>query len=140
VNPSASVLHVVAGVIANNAGEVLVAQRTAGRDLAGAWEFPGGKVAPGESALAALARELNEELGITLLEAVPLVDYRHAYPGRVVRLDVWRVGRYRGEPEPREGQPLRWAQPAELLGSGLLPADEPIVAALLAGRLSTPSG
>jgi len=123
-------LHVAAGVIENDAGLVLIAQRTAGRELAGAWEFPGGKVAPGEDARQALDRELMEELGITVLEAQPLLDYRHAYPQRVVRLDVWRVLRYAGEPRALEGQPLRWEAPANLLAVGLLEADRPIVDAL----------
>lgn len=131
----------MAGVIARDSGEVLVAQRTAGRELAGAWEFPGGKVAPGESASEALVRELREELGIEVLAAEPLIDYTHAYPARVVRLDVWRVNRYRGEIRGLEGQPLRWAQPRGLLGSGLLEADAPIVAALLGSAwFSRPSG
>jgi 8-oxo-dGTP diphosphatase len=124
-------IHVAAGVIANAAGEVLIAQRTAGRELAGAWEFPGGKLAAGESALDALRRELREELGIELIDAAPLLDYRHRYPARVVRLDVWRVLRFRGEPAGLEGQALRWAAPAELVATGLLEADLPIVAALL---------
>jgi 8-oxo-dGTP diphosphatase len=132
--PPPAELHVAAGVIENELGQVLIAQRTAGRELAGAWEFPGGKVAPGESALEALRRELTEELGVTVLEAAPLVDYRHAYPGRVVRLDVWRVLRFAGEPRALEGQPLRWESLGNLPGTGLLPADLPIVAALEALR------
>lgn len=128
--PPPAELHVAAGVIENEIGQVLIAQRTAGRELAGAWEFPGGKVAAGESALEALRRELAEELGVTVLEAAPLVDYRHAYPQRVVRLDVWRVLRYAGEPRALEGQPLRWESLGNLLDVGLLPADRPIVEAL----------
>lgn len=132
--PPPAELHVAAGVIENEIGQVLIAQRTAGRELAGAWEFPGGKVAAGESALEALRRELAEELGVTVLEAAPLVDYRHAYPQRVVRLDVWRVLRYAGEPRALEGQPLRWESLGNLLDVGLLPADRPIVEALASLR------
>ncbi len=124
-------IHVVAGVIGNAAGEVLIAQRTAGRELAGAWEFPGGKLVAGEGALEALRRELREELGIEVIDAAPLIDYRHHYPARIVRLDVWRVLRYTGVPRGCEGQPLRWEAPSRLLAHGLLEADRPIVAALL---------
>ena len=136
-------IHVAAGVIGNAVGEVLISQRTAGRELAGAWEFPGGKIRDGEAPFAALRRELDEELGIEVIEAEPLLDYRHTHAARIVRLDVWRVLRYAGEPRGREGQPLRWAAPGRLLEIGLLAADEPIVAALLAnpaGALNRQSG
>jgi 8-oxo-dGTP diphosphatase len=127
-------LHVAAGVIRNADGRVLIAQRPPGRPLAGHWEFPGGKVADGETALEALARELREEIGIEVVEAEPLLRYRHAYPDRVVVLDVWRVARFTGEPRALEGQPLRWELPDRLLAAGLLEADRPIVDALLAPR------
>jgi 8-oxo-dGTP diphosphatase len=127
-------VHVAAGVIWNDDGRVLIACRPAGRPLAGRWEFPGGKVATGETALEALSRELREEIGIEVLEAEPLIRYRHAYPGRVVVLDVWRVARFAGEPRALEGQPLRWELPERLLDAGLLEADRPIVDALLGER------
>lgn len=129
--PAPGELHVMAGIIRDPHGHVLIAQRTAGRHLAGAWEFPGGKVAAGETAFDALARELREELGIEVLEAEPLMAYRHAYPERVVLLDVWCVRRYAGDPRSLEGQPLRWEDPGRLLDVGLLEADRPIVDALL---------
>jgi 8-oxo-dGTP diphosphatase len=124
-------LHVAAGVVCDGSGRVLIAQRTAGRHLAGHWEFPGGKVAPGETAIEALARELREEIGIEVGSAEPLVRYRHAYPERVVLLDVWLVTGHAGEPRALEGQPLRWETPDRLLDAGLLEADRPIVEALL---------
>ena len=98
--------------------------------MGGAWEFPGGKCAPGELARDALCRELDEELGIAVEHAEPLLDYVHDYPDRRVRLDVWLVHRYRGEPHAREGQRLRWVPVGELAGSGLLSADRPILDAL----------
>ncbi len=125
---------VVAGVLENAAGRVLITQRPAGKHAAGYWEFPGGKRRPGESARAALARELREELGIHVQQAEPLIDYVHHYPERWVRLQVFRVRRYAGEPQGCEGQPLRWAMLEELLPAGLLPADEPIVRALALSR------
>ena len=128
---SADELHVAAGVIRSGDGRVLIAQRPQGSHLAGGWEFPGGKVAEGETAREALARELREEIGIDVIEAEPLIRYRHSYPGRVVLLDVWRVARYEGEPRALEGQPLRWESLDRLLETGLLEADRPIVDALL---------
>jgi 8-oxo-dGTP diphosphatase len=105
--------------------------------MAGAWEFPGGKKRPNETRLAALERELAEELGIAVVSAEPFMEISHAYPDRRVWLDVWVVGNYRGEPAPREGQGLRWATVEELANTGLLPADRPIVEALQA--LAEPS-
>jgi 8-oxo-dGTP diphosphatase len=124
-------IHVTAGVVRNREGLVLIAQRTGDRHMAGHWEFPGGKVAVGETAPQALRRELREELGIDVLEADPLIAYRHEYPERAVLLDVWTVRRYAGEPRALEGQPLRWEAADRLLEIGLLEADRPIVAALL---------
>ena len=129
---SAPEIHVVAGVVRSEDGRVLIARRPPGSHMAGGWEFPGGKVAPGETPRDALGRELREEIGIEVLEAEPLVACRHAYPDRTVFLDVWSVWRYAGEPRALEGQPLRWEAVAALPEVGLLPADEPVIAALLA--------
>ncbi len=87
--------------------------RPLGTPLAGSWEFPGGKRQPGEAPLAALKRELDEELGIEVLEAEPVLELVHDYPDKRVRLDVWHVRRYRGQVTAREGQPLRWVTVAE---------------------------
>ncbi len=107
-------LPVVAAVLERGDGRLLVAQRPHHLDHGGCWEFPGGKVEPGESETAALARELVEELGIELLESRPLLHLEHRYPKRRVALSFHRVVRWRGEPVGREGQPLRWL-PAEAL-------------------------
>jgi 8-oxo-dGTP diphosphatase len=119
-------------IIRDAEGRFLIGQRPPGAHMEGAWEFPGGKKGPNETRLAALARELAEELGIVVVSAEPLIEISHAYPDRHVRLDVWVVAAYTGEPEPREGQPLRWVTVEELADTGLLPADRPIVAALRA--------
>ena len=100
--------------------------------MAGAWEFPGGKKEPDETRRAALERELAEELGIAVVSAEPFMEISHAYPDRQVRLDVWVVAAYTGEPKPRERQPLRWVTVHELADTGLLAADRPIVTALRA--------
>ncbi|MHB8476285.1 MAG: (deoxy)nucleoside triphosphate pyrophosphohydrolase [Steroidobacteraceae bacterium] len=124
------VVHVVAAAVMDASERVLIAQRPAGTHLAGGWEFPGGKLEPGEERSAGLARELREELGITLATPRPLIRVRHAYPSREIFLDVWIVRRYRGEPRGLDGQALRWCTREELAKVELLPADGPIVRAL----------
>ncbi len=123
-------IRVVAGVLRDAKGRVLVARRQPGKHLAGLWEFPGGKQHRGEAAPAALARELDEEIGVTLVASVPLVTIRHEYPGKTVRLDVHEVLDYRGTPRAREGQPLAWRRTSELAALPMPAADRPIVTAL----------
>jgi 8-oxo-dGTP diphosphatase len=123
-------VHVVAGVLRNAADRILLAQRLPGKHLAGGWEFPGGKVEPGETRFDTLKRELHEELGVEVQGARPLLCVRHAYPERVILLDVWIVTQYLGEPLGQEGQPLRWCAREDLPHAELLPADKPIVTAL----------
>ena len=120
-------VDVVVGLIGDSSGRWLVNCRPPGTPLAGSWEFPGGKARPGEAPLAALKRELDEELGIEVLEAVPVLVLEHDYPDKRVRLDVWHVRRYRGEAKSRERQPLRWVTVAECRQLELLEADWPIV-------------
>jgi len=122
---------VVAAALIDALGRVLIAQRPAGKHMAGRWEFPGGKVAPGESEEAALARELQEELGIIVAEARPMMRLTHRYPDRDVELSMWVVGRYRGEPQALDGQRLKWVERAQLAGEDILEADRPFVAALV---------
>lgn len=98
--------------------------------MAGFWEFPGGKLEPGEPAFDALKRELREELGIRVRQAYRLLRYSHRYPEREVELDVWRVTAWEDVAASQEGQHLEWVLPEELGDWQLLPADEPIVAAL----------
>jgi mutator protein MutT len=123
-------VHVVAAAVTDAAGRVVIAQRPVGKHLAGGWEFPGGKLEPGEKREAGLARELREELGITIAAPRPLIRVRHAYPTREVLLDMWVVTRYQGEPRGLDGQALRWCAQEDLPAANLLPADKPIVAAL----------
>jgi len=126
----ARAIHVAAAALVDRQGRVLIAQRPAGKHLAGCWEFPGGKIEPGETRTRALARELKEELGVDIEHPRPLLRLRHAYPYGEVLLDVWVVRRYRGEPRGLDGQALRWCKRRELGDAELLPADLPIVAAL----------
>lgn len=131
----ADVMHVVAGVLVDADGRVLLAQRPAGKHLAGAWEFPGGKREPGETPLAALARELNEELGIglgpaELALARPLIRIPWRYAGRRLLLDAWQLDGWCGTPQSLEGQALQWLAPMQVDPAILAPADRPIVQAL----------
>lgn len=123
-------IHVVAGAVIDAAGRVLIAQRPPGKHLAGGWEFPGGKLEPGEARPAGLARELKEELGIAIRTPRPLIRVRHTYPYGEVLIDMWVVSRYDGEPRGLDGQALRWLSQDELEEAELLPADGPIVRAL----------
>ena len=125
------VVDVVAAVITDARGRILLARRTEGRDLAGLWEFPGGKREPGESPEAALARELHEELGIDARVGAHLITVPQRYPDKRLRLDVRHVTRWTGVPRGREGQALAWVPPHKLASYAMPPADIPVVAALL---------
>lgn len=131
-------IQVVAGVLTDESGRVLLAQRPPGKHLAGLWEFPGGKVEPGEDAAAALVRELDEELGIDARVGRSLIVVPH---GRIV-LDVREVVDWSGTPSSREGQALSWSLPAAIDGAHVTPADRPVLAALRlpARYLITPAG
>ena len=123
-------IQVVAAVLADADNRILITQRTAGKFMAGYWEFPGGKLEAGETSLTGLKRELREELGITAQYARPLIRLTHVYPEMQVDLDVWRVTHYSGKPHAAEQQSLAWVRPRELSGWSLLPADGPIITAI----------
>lgn len=127
---SAVPLHVVAGVLRDARGRVLLAQRREGTHLAGTWEFPGGKVDEGEAAVDALARELREEIGIVVESARPLIGVPHHYPGKQILLDVWQVAAWSGTPRPQEGQHLAWVDLEALERIEMPPADRPVATAL----------
>ncbi len=121
------VTRVAVGLLVEG-GRVFVARRPAdGRPWGGRWEFPGGKLAPGEDTRTALARELAEELGIELIAAEPWMRVSHRYPDQTVSLEVWRVLRWRGRPYGREGQQTRWVPCADLLALDFPQADLPIL-------------
>lgn len=128
------VVRVVAAVLFDQQGRVLLAERPAGRHLAGWWEFPGGKVGAGESDAVALVRELREELGIEALPERELLTVCHSYSDRAVQLVFWRVGSFAGEPDGLEGQRLKWVSIDALADERLLEADRPLVAALQLAR------
>lgn len=121
---------VVAALVTNHHGEVLLTQRRDDQDHPLLWEFPGGKIEPGEAPEAALARELREELGVEVEACRPFMRLEHRYPDRHVGLSLWIVERFRGSPRPLDGQQLRWVAPQLLGGEDLLEADRPFVEAL----------
>lgn len=130
--PPQSAIPVVAAVIEDGRGCVLVAQRPPHKHLALKWEFPGGKVDPGESPEAALLRELREELGIEAEIVRPLPRFTHDYGSVVIAMIpfVCRLAPGSAAPHPHEHVALRWVPPAELATLDLAAADLPIVAAL----------
>ncbi len=123
-------VHIAAGALRNERDEILICQRPAHKLYPGEWEFPGGKVEAGESAERALGRELHEELGITVMQARPLIRLRHEYPELAVDLDTWLVTAWQGEPRSVEHPASAWVLPHELSRWPLLAADQPIVRAL----------
>lgn len=135
-------IHVAAAVIRGEDGQILIAKRAADQHQGGLWEFPGGKVEAGESVQAALARELEEELGIRPSAARPLIQVRHDYPDKQILLDVWEVAAFTGTPHGAEGQPLAWVSPRQLADYEFPAANQPIVAAarLPERYLITPDG
>ncbi len=132
------VVPVATGILRRPDGRVLLDLRPEGRPWPGYWEFPGGKVEPGETPGHALQRELKEELGIRVRHFHPLRVLEHAYPERMVRLHFYAVDQWEGEPEGQEGQELGWWSPWEIPALKGLPANRPMVADLLSETLPQP--
>ena len=124
-------MHVAAAAVTDDRGRILITRRADHVHQGGLWEFPGGKVEPGEATTEALYRELREELGIRVSSSQPLIRVLHHYPERSVLLDVHRVEVYEGVVEGREGQPWRWVPPQALKDHAFPAADRPIIMALL---------
>ena len=127
------ILTVVAVALVDADGRVLIARRPEGKTLAGLWEFPGGKLDPGERPEAALIRELDEELGIAVKEAclAPLAFASHAYPDFHLLMPLWVCRRWDGTVSPREGQALKWVRAGRLRDYPMPPADEPLIPPLI---------
>lgn len=121
------VIAVVAAALFDGAGRVLIADRPLGKLMSGRWEFPGGKIAPGESEGVALARELLEELGIEFVSGRPFMALEHEYADRHIQLSMWVVDSFRGEPRGLDGQQLKWVEPARLHEEDMLEADRPFI-------------
>ena len=131
-----ALVHVAVGVILDGDHNVLITRRAAHAHQGGLWEFPGGKVETGETLIAALTRELCEELGIVIGRTSALLQVRHDYGDKAVLLDVHVVWEFSGEPCPMENQPMAWVAPQELIRYAFPEANQPIVAALM----NRPSG
>lgn len=121
------------GILIDPLGRVLVTRRAPKTHQGGLWEFPGGKVEPGETISDALARELQEELGVAVLTSEPFMTLQHDYGDQHVCLAVYRVTGWRGEPSGMEGQPLAWQQPENLIEWSFPAANQPILDGLLGG-------
>jgi 8-oxo-dGTP diphosphatase len=125
-------VHVAAAAIISADGrEVLIARRPSNVDHGGLWEFPGGKLAPYETGLGGLKRELHEELGVEIQCAQPLIRIHHEYAEKHILLDVWQVHAFSGEPFGREGQAVRWVQMEELVKYPFPAANLPILRAVM---------
>ncbi len=126
-------LLVAACALIDADGRVLLARRPAGKDMAGLWEFPGGKVDPGERPEVTLIRELKEELGIDVQEAclAPLTFASHTYPQFQLMMPLWVCRRWEGEVKALEGQELAWVRPNRLRDYPMPPADEPLIPHLI---------
>ena len=123
-------MRVVAGALLDPAGLVLIAQRPPGKVLAGRWEFPGGKLAAGETPAEALQRELREELGIEVSAFEWVLDITNQPDQKPLTLHCFVVTDYQGEPEPLDGQGLKWVSIDELHAQDILEADQPFIEAL----------
>lgn len=123
-------IKVVAGIFIDADDAVLIANRTRSRTLQDHWEFPGGKVAEGESRESALSREIAEELGVEVLRASHFKYVEHDYPEHAVAIDFYRIEQWNGEPAGVEGQTIRWVDRSTLHEQGLLPADAPVIESL----------
>lgn len=124
---------VVAAALLDADGRVLIARRPEGKQLAGLWEFPGGKVEAGERPEETLIRELNEELGITVKEAclAPLTFASHRYNDFHLLMPLYVCRRWEDTPRALEHTELKWVQPARLRDYPMPPADEPLIPALI---------
>lgn len=123
-------MRVVAGALLDRQGGVLIAQRPPGKVLAGRWEFPGGKLAEGETPSQALQRELREELGIEVREFEWMLDIESLPTERPLTLHCFVVTDYQGQPQPLDGQGLKWVSIEQLHAQDILEADQPFIEAL----------
>jgi 8-oxo-dGTP diphosphatase len=124
-------VDVAVAVLVRGDGQVLLAQRPVGKVYSGYWEFPGGKVEPGESAHDALVREIDEELGIEITHADPWITQVFTYPHATVRLHFFRATKWVGEPHAKEHQGLTWQHPGSISVTPMLPANGPVLKGLL---------
>jgi len=125
-------LNIAVGIICNAQREIFITRRAADAHMAGFWEFPGGKIEPGETPEQALSRELREETGIEADRAELLEVVEHRFSDRIVTLNFYLVEHWAGEPFGREGQPMRWVKQAELREDEFPEANAGIIQLLVA--------
>lgn len=125
IRPDSAPIDVAVGILMKPNGDILFAQRPPGKPYAGYWEFPGGKVEPGETIFDALKREFQEELGIAVLAADTWCCVEHVYPHAHVRLHFYISREWRGEPQSLEGQAFAWQGSVQL--EPILPATIPLL-------------
>lgn len=123
-------MAVAAGILVDAEGKVLLTERVGDSLFAGLWEFPGGKIDAGESAAAAMQRELSEELGIVVKRCDHFMSVKHEYADRSVSLEFFLVRQWQGNPQGCDGQALQWRRPVDIKPAELLPADAPVLLAL----------
>ncbi|MEO5755877.1 MAG: (deoxy)nucleoside triphosphate pyrophosphohydrolase [Mesorhizobium sp.] len=132
-NSGKRLLLVAACALVDTDGRVLLAQRPEGKQLAGLWEFPGGKVEPGETPEQCLIRELQEEIGIEtdIPCLAPLTFASHSYDDFHLLMPLFVCRRFRGIAQPREGQALKWVRPKQMRDYPMPPADAPLIPFLI---------
>jgi 8-oxo-dGTP diphosphatase len=123
-------IAVIAGIVRNEAQQILVAFRPAHLPQGNLWEFPGGKIEPGELPMQALVREFKEEVGIHISSAQAWLSSRHCYADKIILLQVWQVLHYSGQPQGLEGQVIRWVTAQQLQDLTFPAANLPILQAL----------
>ncbi len=133
-----SPVHVAVGIVFDAVGRILVALRPDHKILGGFWEFPGGKVEPGETVDVALQRELLEEVGIEIHAPTPLTQCWHHYETYSVWLDVWQIHQFTGEAYGREGQSIAWVTLAQLRDLPFLSANHPILSLIMSTSFKSP--
>ncbi|KAF1368233.1 8-oxo-dGTP diphosphatase MutT [Yokenella regensburgei] len=126
------ILNIAVGIIRNSQGEIFITQRAADAHIANKLEFPGGKIEESETPEQAMVRELQEEVGITAHSATLFDKLEYQFPDRHVTLWFWLVESWEGEPWGKEGQPGRWIAQKDLLADAFPPANEPVIAKLIA--------
>jgi 8-oxo-dGTP diphosphatase len=131
------VITVAAAALFDAQGRVLMAERPPGGSMAGLWEFPGGKIEAGETPEAALAREIDEELGVTIESPAPLGFVSHGYPAFHLLMLLYGVRRWQGTPQGRLGQQLQWVDATQLDALAMPAADYPLIPAVRAAAMMT---
>lgn len=134
VDITAQTIHVLALVLENHQGEILISKRANNKHQGGLWEFPGGKAEKGESRQQTLKREIKEELDYNIKEAQPFILIKHQYPDCHITLDVWYTKDNNPQIKANENQPLKWVKKTQLTEINMPAADKPIIEKILSSN------